>query len=82
MNHQLASYCFFKYITEYAGDKPPSDIEIASLNSISVETVKQTEKRAIVKLAKVKEFADIKEAYKDESPYSETDLDKDYKIFR
>jgi len=82
VNHQLAGYCFFKYIAEYTADKPPSDIEIASLNSISVETVKQTEKRAINKLAKVKEFSDIKEAYDNESPYSENDLDKDYKIFR
>src|SRR5574337_1243320 len=44
VNHQLANYCFFKYIQEYAAEKPPADVEIAALNGISVETVKKTEK--------------------------------------
>src|SRR5271165_1541387 len=46
VNHQLANYCFFKYVQDYTGDKSPSDVEIASLNCMSVDAVKKTEKAA------------------------------------
>lgn len=82
VNHQLANYCFFKYITEYTGDKPVSDVEIASLNNISIDTVKQTEKRAIAKLQKADQFTEMKKEHGDASPVSETDSDEDYKIYR
>jgi len=47
--HQLSSYCFFKYAVEYLHESTVSDVEIAYLNSISVETVKKIEKIALEK---------------------------------
>jgi hypothetical protein len=60
INHQMSNYCFFKYSKEYLNN-PPSDKEIAHMNNISVDTVRQTEKQAIVK---VKEFKIIKDMEK------------------
>ena len=50
VDHQMSNYCFFKFMDEYVGDKPLSDVEIASLNNISIETVKKTEKTALAKM--------------------------------
>jgi hypothetical protein len=82
VNHQLANYCFFKYIKEYAADKPPSDVEIASLNGISVDTVKKTEKNGLVKIRDTEEFKDLKTAMEGEAVVADTLSDDDYKIYR
>lgn len=50
VDHQMSNYCFFKFMDEYVGDKPLSDVEIASLNNISIDTVKKTEKIALAKM--------------------------------
>lgn len=47
--HQLSCYCFFKYAKDFLNEETISDMEIANLNSISVDTVKKTEKRALEK---------------------------------
>lgn len=82
VNHQLANYCFFKYISEYAGDKPPSDVEVASLNCVSVETVKKTEKTALAKIREREEFKSLKENMDGDSVVEEHVTDDDYKIYR
>ena len=82
VNHQLANYCFFSYIKNYAGDKPPTDVEIASLNCISVETVKKTEKSALAKIRDTEEFTSLKEDLNGESIIDEHRSDDDYKIYR
>src|SRR5277367_4758549 len=82
VNHQLANYCFFKYIKEFAGDKAPSDIEVASLNCISVDAVKKTEKNAIAKIRETEEFKSLKENMEGESVVNEHPSDDDYKIYR
>ena len=82
VNHQLANYCFFKYISEYSGDKPPSDVEIAALNCISVDTVKKTEKVALSKIREKEEFKSLKENMGGDSVVEEHVTDDDYKIYR
>ena len=82
VNHQLANYCFFKYIKEYAPDKPISDIEIAALNCISVETVKKTEKSALNKIREAEDFKNLKESLDGESIVEESSAEDDYKIYR
>ena len=82
VNHQLANYCFFKYIQEYSGDKPPSDIEVASLNCISVDTVKKTEKSALSKIRETEEFKDLKETMNGESVVNEHYSDDTHSIKR
>ena len=82
VNHQLANYCFFKYIQDYTGEKPPSDIEVASLNCISVDAVKKTEKAAINKIRETHEFKSLKESMEGESIVSDAPSDDDYKIYR
>lgn len=57
VNHQMSNYCFFKYTADYLSN-PPSDKEIAHMNNVSVETVKDTTKKAV---EKVKEFELIKD---------------------
>jgi hypothetical protein len=82
VNHQLANYCFFKYIKEYAADKPPTDVEIASLNCISTETVKKTEKSALTKIRETEQFKDLKEDLNGGSIIDEKHSDEDYKMYR
>ena len=82
VSHQLSNYCFFKYIKEFTGDKPPSDVEVASLNCISVEAVKKTEKTALNKIRDTEEFKDLKESMEGESIVSDHPSDDDYKIYR
>ncbi len=82
VNHQLANYCFFKYIKEYAVDKPPTDVEIAALNCVSVETVKKTEKSALLKIRVADEFVNLKESLDGDLIVEERHLDADYKAHR
>ena len=82
VNHQLANYCFFKYIKEFSGDKPPSDIEVASLNCMSVDAVKKTEKTALNKIRETEQFKSLKESMEGESVVAEHSSDDDYKIYR
>jgi hypothetical protein len=82
VNHQLAHYCFFKYISDYSGDKPPSDVEIASLNGISIDTVKKTEKAGLAKIRAAEQFQSIKDLHGDDAIVADTLTDDDYKIYR
>jgi len=77
VDHQLAHYCFFKYIAEFAQDKPVSDIELAAFLNISVDTVKKIEKSALAKLREHSFFKDMKE-----SEFVTSDQDDSYRIYR
>jgi hypothetical protein len=82
VNHQVANYCFFKYIKDFSGDKAPSDVEIASLNCMSVDAVKKTEKTAIAKIREAEQFKSLKEIQNGESVVTESLSDDDHKIYR
>jgi hypothetical protein len=58
INHQMSNYCFFAYIKDYL-DVPPSDKEIAHMNNISVNTVKEIESRALEKIKDMDIIKDI-----------------------
>lgn len=60
VDHQLAHYCFFKYVTEFAQDKSISDIELAALLNVSVETIKKIEKNALSKMRDHDTFSQMK----------------------
>lgn len=47
---QSANYCFFKYCSDMMNESPKTDIEIARMLNISVETLKKIEKKALSKL--------------------------------
>ena len=66
VDHQLSNYCFFKYIADFTGQKAPSDMEIASLLNVSVDTVKKIEKTAINKFRNTPEFDDLIEEPKED----------------
>ncbi len=57
VNHQMSNYCFFNYTKGYLSNTA-SDKEIAHMNNVSVETVKDITKDAI---SKIKEFELIKD---------------------
>ena len=61
VNSQTANYCFFKYMDEFAGESNLSDVEIASLNCLSIETVKRVEREALVKIRSRGEFKQLRE---------------------
>ena len=82
INHQVANYCFFKYIQDFASDKPLSDVEIASLNCISVEAVKRTEKSALNKIREAEQFKSLKEDMNGEGIVTESKSEDNYKIYR
>ena len=82
VNHQLANYCFFKYIAEYVDEKTPSDIEIASLNNISVDTVKKIEKSALTKMRATEGVKAIKDLHGGDAVMEDSESEDDYKIYR
>jgi len=58
INHQMSNYCFFNYVADYLHE-PPSDKEIAHMNNVSVETVKDVTKDAIEKIKDLKIIKDL-----------------------
>ena len=80
VNHQLSSYCFFKYMNDFAEKGLPSEAEIAHMLNISQDTVKKTQKGAIDKIRSEHSFAEIIESHKDSGSIL-TDSDHDmYKV--
>lgn len=79
VDHQLAHYCFFEYLALYTSEKSISDIELAALLNISVDTVKKIEKNALVKMREHSSFSDLKNDGEAIVSDSET---SDYKIYR
>lgn len=79
IDHQLAHYCFFDYLTNYTSEKSVSDIELAALLNVSVETVKKIEKTALAKMRDHKSFVDLKS---DDGPVVSDSETPDYKIYR
>ncbi len=77
VDHQLAHYCFFKYLSEFTQDKPVSDIELAALLNVSIDTIKRIEKSALSKMRDHDSFKEIKG-----SELIVSDQDGDYKIHR
>lgn len=83
INSQTANYCFFKYIDEFAGEQTLSDIEVASLNCLSIDTVKKIEKDALNKIRNQEEFIKLKEDLNGENAFeSSGHADGDYEINR
>lgn len=79
VDHQLAHYCFFKYLTEFTSEKSISDIELAALLNVSVDTIKKIEKTALAKMREHKSFSDLKSG--GEAVVGESEP-QDYKIYR
>lgn len=77
IDHQLAHYCFFKYLTEFTSEKQVSDIELAALLNVSVDTVKKIEKTALSKMRNHETLSELK----GDGPIVE-DKEIDYKIYR
>jgi len=79
--HQLSSYCFFKYAKDFLNENNISDVEIASLNSISIDTVKKTEKKAIEKVKESDLIKSISSYYGSNGVLdSVKELDSDFSI--
>ena len=79
IDHQLAHYCFFEYLITYTTEKSVSDIELAALLNVSVETIKKIEKTALTKMREHKTFAGLKDDGQAVVGESEP---QDYKIYR
>jgi hypothetical protein len=79
VDHQLAHYCFFEYLTKFTSEKSISDIELAALLNVSIETVKKIEKGALVKMREHSTFSDLKKGGEQVVPDSDP---PDYKIYR
>lgn len=60
INHQLANYCFFKFMSEYGDGNQASDNEIAALLYLSPETVKKVEKTSLNKVREQESFKELK----------------------
>lgn len=79
IDHQLAHYCFFEYLTTYTTEKSVSDIELAALLNVSVDTIKKIEKTALTKMREHKSFSDLKS--NGEAVIADSEA-PDYKIYR
>ena len=81
VNHQLANYCFFKYMQDFGSHNPPSESEIAHYLNVSMDTVKKTQKEAILKSRQDPAFAQIIESHDDGEPIiNEFDSSEAYTI--
>jgi DNA-directed RNA polymerase sigma subunit (sigma70/sigma32) len=81
VNSQTANYCFFKHIDEFASEQTLSDVEVAALNCLSVETVKKIEKEAMTKIRNHEEFANLKEDLDGESIFEgSNNSDGDFEV--
>ena len=67
INHQLANYCFFKYLQDFLPDKAPSEMEIAHFMNISMDTVRKIEKNAIEKIRNTDVFRELIDGHKGSS---------------
>lgn len=79
IDHQLAHYCFFEYLTKFTSEKSVSDIELAALLNVSVDTIKKIEKNAIAKMRNHESFVNLKS---DGEPVVSDSSSADYKIYR
>ena len=61
--HQLSGYCWFKYEAHFMNDSPSSDLDIAALLQISVDTVKKTSEKGISKLQDKTNVSELKELF-------------------
>jgi hypothetical protein len=83
INHQLANYCFFNYIANFLNETaPPSEVEIAHLLNISVESVKRYQKRALEKMRDTKEFKQIRQMYEDDQVVDDMSAKETYSILK
>jgi hypothetical protein len=81
VNSQTANYCFFKYIDELASEQTLSDVEVAALNCLSVETVKKIEKEAMAKIRNREEFANLRSNLDGESIFEDgSNADGEFEI--
>lgn len=78
IDHQLAHYCFFNYLANFTSDKSISDIELAALLNVSVDTIKKIEKSALSKMRDHESFS----ALKGDGPVVDDSTSADYKIYR
>jgi len=79
IDHQLANYCFFKYINEFSNGKPATDIELAALLNISPESVKRIERSGLNKLKYSNSFSNMKTQ---DGPIVEEKDDSTYKVHK
>lgn len=79
IDHQLAHYCFFEYLSKFTSDKQVSDIELAALLNVSVDTVKKIEKTGLAKMRNHESFSELKP---DGEPIVADRDNPDYKIYR
>lgn len=63
ISHQLANYCFFKYLRDYLPENNLSDSEIAHALNLSVETVRKIQAQAIEKMRNSSVFKEIIDVY-------------------
>ena len=63
INNQLANYCFFVYASKFMSEQQLSDVEMASMLNLSIDTIKRAEKVALNKARAHPEFVEIKKTY-------------------
>lgn len=81
VNHQMSCYCFFKYACDYLdGNDTPSEVEIAHMNSLSVESVKKVYKDGLEKVKSSDMITQISEHYQDDEVIDNRDEDPEYEI--
>lgn len=61
IDHQLAHYCFFEYLAKFTSDKQASDIELAAMLNVSIDTIKKIEKTALAKMRQHESLSDSHE---------------------
>lgn len=78
--HQLSGYCWFKYEAHFMNSSPSSDLDIAALLQVSVDTVKKTSEKGISKLQDKTNVSELKKLFNGDGVISDS-ADNDDSIY-
>lgn len=71
IDDQMSGYCWFVYEAYNMPENPISDIDIAAMLHVSVDTVKKTADSAMQKIRSIKEIKEIKRLHSEEPVVSD-----------
>lgn len=72
IDDQMSGYCWFAYEAFNMSETPVSDVNIAAMLHVSVDTVKKTADKAIQKIQSHESIKEIRQTFKDEPVVDES----------
>lgn len=71
IDDQMSGYCWFAYEAHNMSESPVSDVNIAAMLHVSVDTVRKTADRAISKIQSYEPIKEIRQSFEDDKVVAE-----------